>query len=282
MTKATTQYGGDNMKPFQMSFSDVLDMYVTLESNIQLENLTAAHQSDIRDENMLLKALSGYLVQQINVEEVDFYEDLNEEHPLRTRDFYSFVHIFDGAEKYAEIVINSHVLPDGRRLVNECWKRFSIVKEVCQVVIRQAFYDDGIEYPNTNNYLKAGSLFHNLVKYKFSIEDFDNDKYPSDVKVENAAEILAILLLYPIDKMVQDRALLSNGDQIQQNGNVIFGIFDDGFYDIALRYKVPERYVRLFLTSSNLNHIHGIVSQSGDVGEEDDGHSDDFGADITK
>jgi hypothetical protein len=265
------------MKPFNMRFSDVLDIYVTLESNIQLDNLTAAHQSDVRDEKMLLEALSGYLNQKIVVEEVDFYEGLQDDHPLRTRDFYSFVHIFDGASKYAEVVINSNTLPDGGALVNECWHRFSMIKEVCQVVIRQVIYDYEMEYPNTDGSMKAGRLFHNLVKYKFSIADFDSEGYPADVKVENAAEIIAALLFYPVDKMIHDRKTLENGNHLEENGNVIFGVFDNPFYDIALKYKIPERYVRLFLTSPNLDQMNNAING----GDDDDGHSDDFGADIS-
>lgn len=235
------------MQPFRLSFEDILDIYVTLEENIQLDNLVAQHQKDVRDVRMLLDALQGFLNYNISVLEVDFYKGLDSSQVGRSRDFFSLIHIFSAESKSAEIAINSHILPDGAPLVNYCWRRFCTIKEACQIIIRAHFYENDIVYPDSVGEEKQSELLHNIFRYKFSIEDFESDKYPPDVKVENAAEILAILLLYPIEKMVVDKKDINSSNH--------FGVYNHAYFNIADRYKIPERYVDLFLSSENLDDI---------------------------
>ena len=234
--------------PFNLE--DIINIYVNIEENINLDLLHGAANADQRDEKLLLKEICGYSNHGASVFEEDLYAGLST--LGRSRDFYSKCLIFGGeTKKRFEIWINKHKLPDGNDLVNFCWRRFCIVKEACQVIIREEFLREGRPYPDAKTVDEVVTLYRNLVKFKFSMSDFDSDEYPLDTKVENAAEILAILLLYPIDKMVADRArLASNSDQTA---------FSRSYFDIAENYRIPERYVELFFTSKELDLFHAKV-----------------------
>ena len=235
----------------QFDLEDVINIYVTLEQNMELSNLTGPSTEDVRDEVMLLNAISGYSNHKIDVFEEDLYDTITES-VGRSRDYYSKCLIFHGeVKKRAEIWVNSHKLLSGAHLVNSCWRRFCIIKEACQVIIREEFLRHDWVYPATKNVEELVTLYRNLVKFKFSIFDFDNEHYPLDTKVENAAEILAILLLYPIEKMVADAERL--------NGDSFDSAFSNSFYEIADNYKVPERYVELFLTSEELGRMDSLI-----------------------
>lgn len=239
-------------KKNDITLEDVLDIYINLEENIDLSNLRSVMEEDQRDIQMIITALKGYSNHEISVFEEDLYAGASG--VGRNRDFYSKCLLFQsGGKNRVEVWVNKHRLPSGDMLVNDCWRRFCIVKEACQPIIRDHFMKAEWEYPDAANMMQIVTLYKNLVKFKFSMTDFDNANYPLDTKIENAAEILAILLLYPIEKMVNDR---DRNNEIEYGG-----IFNESFYNLALGYKVPERYVELFLTSNELDRIHGLIKK---------------------
>lgn len=252
------------MSNFSHIFNDLIDTYISLEQIIRADNIVAAHQSDERDIEMILRAIKAYSGHDIYVYETNFYDfkddpSFEEDNSIETRDYLSCVLMMENDGKnHSEIYINSGLGLKNQRILNDCWKRFCIVKEACQIVLRSYYTKNYTFYPDTNSAKKQTKLFHNLFKYLFSMQDFDNPDYPVSITVENASEIIAILLLYPIDKMMEDLSIISNEEYL--------GVFDDKFYDIALSKKIPERYVRLFLTSPNIPQIADKVwSASPDI-----------------
>jgi len=235
----------------QLTFEDILRAYVALEQGLNFNRLRMPGNADRMSDDLIVHAIGNYTGYDINVFEFDLYEQEVEKDIGRARDLYSKVHIFERDTLYAEIVLNSHKFSDGTDLVNYCWTRFCVVKEACQVFIRHYFKDHHWDYPDTASLQQIDTLFKNLVRFKFSMEDFDNGQYPPDTKVENAAEIIAILLLYPIENMAADRKDL--GAQLDRSA------FSLDTNKLAEKRKVPERYVDLFLTSENFDRIHAKV-----------------------
>ena len=224
----------------------IIEIYVSLERRLDFNSLF--DNEPVRDEKILLEALMKQFNHKVDVFEEDLYENLTT--LGRARDLYSLCFIIHGeSKKRVEIWINTHMLPDGATLVNYCWKRFCLIKEACQVIIREEFRDKGWDYPDASTREELKTLIQNLVKFKFSMSDFENPDYPLDTKVENAAEILAILLLYPIDRMVEDQKKHENSDSAYTNIHFL----------IAEKYKVPERYVELLFSSEDLQRVFSEI-----------------------
>ena len=238
----------------QLSFEEILGAFVALERRLDFKKLRMDGYPDRIDEKKIVKALAVHTGYDVKVLGADLYAEEVTKDVGRARDLYSKVIILDSGDKpAAEIVLNTHKLPDGSALVNYCWTRFCKVKEACQIYLRGYFRDHQWTYPDTASLAQIDTLFKNLVRFKFSIEDFDNKNYPQDTKVENAAEIIAILLLYPIEKMATDR--------LAMGGDLDMSAFSLYTHELADTYKVPERYVDLFLTSENFDKIHAKIIQ---------------------
>ena len=186
-------------------------------------------------------------------------------------------HIDNG---YCDILIYS--------ALNNCWDRFCRAKEAAHVPIRtkanrmaeaakqviqefdkikdelEAYKeymcdDTVVHYPDTASERQIISLFHDTVTKKFSINDFDKKDYPIELRAENSAEIIAILLLFPPHEMINERNSL-----LLEIGSIAGDLCElEGadFMPIAKRWKVPLHYVELFLTWDGLEHRCGIYEQ---------------------
>jgi len=153
------------------------------------------------------------------------------------------------ARLFADVLINKPAL-------NECWYRFCYLKEICQAVIHEDYRNRDFTdfYPATSSYQDTIYLFSNLIRNPFSFGDFDasNDNYPLELKIENAAEVLAAALMLDLDQLFQEkhRVLKSDGR---------LGLEEYDFRSLAEGWKVPERYVFLFMTADEAEVFYNFV-----------------------
>lgn len=135
---------------------------------------------------------------------------------------------------------------------NYCWSRFAILKEACHVLLMLDREERELEYPYANEASEVRDLLNSIHTLPFSVLDFDTDGYLLGLKIENAAELLAYLLLVGHDRIEEDRKqyLSQSTDDREQ--------FD--FYPIADLYKVPRRYTELFVADDRI--LEKIISDA--------------------
>lgn len=154
----------------------------------------------------------------------------------------------------ADILLNKPAL-------NTCWYRFCYVKEICQAVIYEDYKNANSEdfYPKTATYDQAIFLFSNLIRNPFSFGDFSAPEsvYPLELKIENAAEVLAACLLIDIDAIMTEKKLV-----LEKDGRV--GLEEYDFYTLAKKWQVPERYVFLLMTANEAEVFHSLVKARRD------------------
>lgn len=212
-----------------------------------------------RGAKQLSEFISGYLNHTYEVARSDFYDTsgaCSEEVATAPTDsdVYSFVLIKRRPEsstlgqlvrRPVRIHLNTGKMTDGEAL-NKCWRRFCGLKEVCQAVIYEELNADGDDgaYPATIIFKEVNSLFEKINNEPFSLWDFDDDNYDFAHFTENAAELLALGLLYPFEHSFEHQKGL--GADFQGDLTSV------DLLPIADHYKVPKRYVELMMTWSGL------------------------------
>ena len=245
-----------------ISLDDVIRIYSVLEAALQSEWQQAEYINFPRDERRILRFLSGYSNLTFSLYHFDFYATFGstpELLPLQPtqRDVYSFCQIFsrisqnpnslDRIERVVKVFVNTHTIGE-TPLVNYCWNRFCLVKEACQAIVYEDFKERAGEsrYPQTDTYELVVELFSNINNKPFSLSDFGNEKYPLALAVENAAELLATLLLVSIDELYDFRKNI-----IAQQG--VVGLQAYNFLPVADLYKAPRRYIEVMSTWDHLD-----------------------------
>lgn len=120
--------------------------------------------------------------------------------------------VYAGAGNYARVQYSGDL--------NYCWSRFAILKEMYHCILDKSV---GNRVTDIAGLMKLGQM---LVSEAYaSLEDF------APFKTEELAEILAMETLFPMElrcfyKDAYDKGQISN-------------------LQLALRYRIPERYVRL-------------------------------------
>lgn len=187
---------------------------------------------------------------------------------------YDFGDVKTASEAFAQgkprnISTQSHLLnygSDARRatiLINEptvnyCWNRFCLAKEAAHATLRRNMNGIGAdEYPDTKTARQGADLLSDIVRLKYSLNDFDKIEYPPHIHAENAAELLAIFILYPPHKMMIDREKLyiENGVENGTEEEKQNALRTTDFRSTADRHKVPLRYVELFMQWKDLDQF---------------------------
>ena len=93
--------------------------------------------------------------------------------------------------------------------------------------------------------------------------NFDDPDYSDDLKIENAAELLAILIMYPLDDIDRDRtAFLKDGAHQDdfEDAEVIAAVT----LPYATEYRVPNRYVDVLFRWHKFNEVYLLYCQLRD------------------
>lgn len=241
------------------TYDDILRLAAELEEGYRLFCPPGRQDALIRDERDVLDALSSFSNHEFQIFEEDLYaknkdsdQSHNEAIEPPSHDVFSICMLYETpTRRRAEIWINTFKTKSGP-LVNRCWKRFCKTKEACQAVIKHTFTKREWAYSASDSVTKTIVSVDDLLTKRFSFDDFQGTKYPFSVRIENAAELLAILLLYPIERMIADRRRI-----IDEVGEDSMRAYD--YFDTAERYLVPRRYVFILLNSPDLGQIEAMM-----------------------
>ena len=127
---------------------------------------------------------------------------------------------------------------------NYCWARFATVKEACHILFVLEHEQQMARYPYTHTDSEVQHLLTATNRLPFSILDFSNEDYEKELKIENASEILAYLLLTGHDDVKIWREEYFALEPAKRDW------FD--FYPNADGKKVPRRYTELFTSDEKV------------------------------
>jgi len=167
----------------------------------------------------------------------------------------------DNDPKHCEILVDSNQTP--------VWRRFAIAKEACHAILKSVAEaeqwgreGDGLDpYPASIGDGEVLDLFRSLGAEPFSLGDFDGEYYNPKVKIENAAEALAFLLLVPWSAVREERTRWeASGDRIHD-----FSIF-------AETHRIPQHYAEVFVVNPAAPKLDAMLERAlADAGLDIDG-----------
>jgi hypothetical protein len=228
-----------------------MSFFVEFERAITLEAPPGVMETFPRDTKGLLKLFEGYSNCKFELFQLDFSEGLptyashqatNGGLPSNYGPHQLASMILNFGNR-AEILINSMLKANGDYLVNFCHRRFYIIKEAFHVILRDEFIRKGLGHPDTATPEKLQSLIESLVYLPFSIIDISDPEYPDSERVEHAAELLSLMILYPLDRIARDR-----NEFREQLGVASFEdmtIMMANTFAYADTAKIPQRYIDL-------------------------------------
>lgn len=245
----------------RISIAGIIDAYVLLRENESLELLPGANLYEL-DVQHVLKFLQGYnhKISRFDFARFDFmdghsddprYAVLFPDNEFRrevspVKSFNIIRQISSEPDRYtSEIYVDSNN--------NYCWRRFSVVKEACHVLFLSESDKIGINYPNTSTFDSVFRLIQTINTLPFSIYDFEDEKYSATLGIENAAEVLAFLLLCSHERLIDERKIAAERYKTDP--------FLVDYYAIADRYKVPRRYMELFLTEDTIGVLLDKIAE---------------------
>ncbi|MBL1419290.1 MAG: hypothetical protein COC24_002150 [Alphaproteobacteria bacterium] len=252
-----------------LSKRDILRFFVEFEKAIYLEAAPQVMDREIKDVTGLLKILEGYSGTELKFHDIDLSKDFEipEGVSLDTTpaDIASYILNFGN---HAEIYINSMENGRKKRVVNKCNTRFLIVKEALHVILRDEFETRKEKNPNYDGHPDANSpelictAIEDIVFLPVSIFDLDNEDYPPALRIENYAELLAMMLLYPMNLIAIDRQYLLSEAGVDDYRTETAQLAST--LDYAERYKVPQRYVNLIFRWSGFEEFYSLYCQARD------------------
>ncbi|GLS78619.1 hypothetical protein GCM10007904_39560 [Oharaeibacter diazotrophicus] len=142
---------------------------------------------------------------------------------------------------------------------SDVWKRFAIAKEASHAILKSVAEaehwgreDDGLDpYPATIGDGEILELFRSLGAEPFSLGDFDGEFYNPKVKIENAAEALAFLLLVPWSEVRKERILWeASGEKIHD-----FSVF-------AEKHRIPQHYAEVFVVNPAAPKLDAMLEEA--------------------
>lgn len=240
----------------QIGIEFIAEIYSDL--NISAKDFHLFHDSELDQFPRGVYRLTPFLEEQhrheYKVLEADFYDSYSAEKYLQNtipdnQDVYSVVFIGERKEslvpgrivsRNVEIWLNSAREGDAP-VLNHCWRRFCILKEICQAIIFEEYSRRGDDKIVTHMaFSEIDTLFNKINNEPFSLWDFDDPDYDRGVFLENAAELLTVGILFPFEHAAELRV------KAEQEFKGKFSDVDYG--SIAQHYQVPLRYVELLLT----------------------------------
>ncbi len=259
-----------------LDFRTLVSFFAEFERQINLESppgLMDTYPRNTSIESGLVGLYSGYANCKFKILQQDFTDGLAEKIELKSgnnegiseyvqpAELGSFILNFD---ERAEIYINDAIKPGSNpkapeKVLNHCYRRFLVMKEVFHVVLRDEFTRHEIVHPDTKKPEVLVTLLEELIYLPFSVIDFNNPEYTDAIKVEHAAELFAALSLYPLDMVAADRAafidsigVASMNDPIARTSSTL---------EYAKKHMLPRRYVDLMFRWKRFDELHALYKQ---------------------
>jgi hypothetical protein len=255
-----------------ITLREILTFFVGFERALAAEAAPGVMEASPRDTLKLIEAFKLYFGGPIQVLGLDFYEGLESEpanevvdQTIRPDELASLVMYYekDGAPNAVDILMNTGTY-NGRPTFNRCYRRFLVMKEAFHAILKMEFDRQGRVHPDTADTVKWLRLAEKMIYLPFGMPDFDDPDYDDDLKIEHAAELLAILILYPLDRMQSDRrSFLGEADGAAsdiEDPEVIAALT----LQFATQYRVPQRYVDLMFRWNRFTDVHLLYAQLRD------------------
>lgn len=247
-----------------ISLRDILAFFVEFERALILEAPPGVFEEEPRSSTRLLERFSAYFGGPIRVVIVESYEglDLAGDVIIRNDELGSLVLVYykDKRPVGADILLNNAKLTDDKPVFNYCYRRFLAIKEAFHVVLRFELIKEGrnYDYPDSNQAKSMMPSIERLIFLPFAIIDFDDPEYTDDVKIENAAELLAVLMLYPIEKIASDRNTFTAAVGAEFDDPTAIATSTKAFAEL---HKIPQRYVDLIFRWQGFDSFYSRIRQ---------------------
>ena len=259
-----------------LDLTTLVRFFAEFEHQVQLEappGLMSSFPRNTSVEKGLICQYSGYANCTFRIfqrdftlglaEKIDFKSAGNEgiSEYVQPAELGSFILNFD---ERAEIYINDALKPgtdpkDPKKVLNDCYRRFLIMKEVFHVILRDEFARHKIAHPDTRNPELLVTLLEELIYLPFSLIDFDNPEYTDAIKVEHAAELFAALSLYPLDMVAADRAAFIEKLGVDSMDHPVARTSSTLSY--AKKHMLPRRYVDLMFRWKRFDQLYALYKQ---------------------
>lgn len=251
----------------------LISFFAEFEHQVSLEaapGLLDSYPRNTSHKDGLAKLYAGYSECSLEVFQKDFTTGLAEKievtsaandsisHYVAPAELGSFILNFDDR---AEVFVNDahrNGNPDDK-ILNPCYRRFLLMKEVFHVVLRDEFMRHKIDHPDTDAPELLVTLLEDLIYLRFSIIDFDNPRYRDAIKVEHAAELFAALSLYPLDHVASDRKEFLDNLGVQRMDDAVAVV--SSTLEYAEKYKLPRRYVDLLFRWERFDELYSLYRQ---------------------
>jgi hypothetical protein len=254
-----------------ISYDDIIEIYVQTIEGLKQQSLTGEFENFWtkfpRDPLFVAKGLEAVYGLRIFFKFDDFYRGISDVSD-ESKDLYCFHEHYDDGK--IDIYINTGLNVSGKPLVSKQTLRFVVLKELFIAVLRRSFAGKGRHYPDTVEYGKFGSSILDIIVEKPSIFDIggaDDSPVPS---IENAAEILSLLLLVDLEKMFILRKEITTKHPVPSpvgsNGDLEFTLFDYEKHSTEYNVRVRLMYV-LIKTDFVIKMIEGVKSLVKDIKE---------------
>lgn len=257
-----------------INLRDILSFFVDFERALEQEAPPGVFERVPRDEVMLLTQFKAYFGGPIRVLNVDMYKDIDKVYQngssqdvvsaaIKNEELASLVLTYfeNGTPTRADILINCGKRSDGSPIFNNCYYRFLVMKEAFHAILRLEFSRQNRPYPDANNSSEMLKTLEKLIFLPFAIIDFDDPDYEDDIKIENAAELLSLLILYPIDQIGIDRQQFLKGISGQPGDIDNPTVIATRTYEYAKSHLVPQRYVDLMFRWKGFPEVFALYRQ---------------------
>jgi hypothetical protein len=262
-----------------ISLSQVFEIYRDTIDGIKQQTLAAefaeAMRSYPRDYVVVARGIEAAFGFEVEFYFPDFYRERNI--PDGRKDFFSFYEY--AYQNKISIYLNTHKFEDGRPLLPSAARRFVVLKEIFNAVVRKASLARDLKYPDTVEFASFYSALLDWCVEPFSVYDFGDAGYSPTVSFENAAELLALMFTMDIGELYNARRALrvppkevwdiQNGSRrpsapAVDNPELQFALFN--YRDFAEKYGLSVRHVVLFVkTDFILKVVDGLKQVVPDV-----------------
>jgi hypothetical protein len=194
----------------KISLREIIDIFCTVLDGLKQQGRPGEFErfqtQFPRDPIFIAQGLEAAFGISIGISPVDFYDNVNI--PDDRKDFFTFIEYNENDN--VTIYINKARIENGRRpLLSEESARFSFLKECCTAAIRAAITKGIIQtaasYPDTINFEEISVALLDWIGERYPVYAFERDEFAPTVTVENAAELLAIMLLVDIPVLYRER-----------------------------------------------------------------------------
>jgi hypothetical protein len=249
-----------------LSLRDVMSFFAAFEKALSQIAPPGLMESTERDVIALLNLFENYSGCKFELKEWDYSTaatDSNLDSHAERETPEAIWSIIVNYGKHAVIVVNDMQFADGVPLVNYCYRRFLAIKEAYHVILRDEFARQGLQHPDSNTPERLTTAIDDLafLGSRFSMVDFDSPDYPDTTKIENAAELLSILTLYPLDDMAADRAAFTGEGGTQAEDPRVIA---SSTLEIAFLRRVPQHYVDVLFRWHRFDELYLLHKQFRD------------------